>query len=364
MKYIIATIIATIGLAVGLSGAAFAGGGFGSFPQCSDLLDNDFDLLVDLADPGCVDALDNDETDPLPPPPPLTQCSDLKDNDGDLLIDLADPGCVDAADDDEFNAPPPPPPLGNCLVSNRSQWALAGTDCAFGTQLNFTNQQFRCSQPLANYGPLPLKLVWNFTGNPDFGDQGHLDFINGCRGDGNSDTIDVIVASNANGATVGAAGGAGKFRTAGPVDIQITGNFDCGPLGSSGAHQDGWQFHPNWRPARLDIVNGTSGNWNAGTSTCIGAGGVIFWSNDYDVDVYGGEYVSCNHGFFGGGQTQPGNVVVDAKFRTGRNDGSDPKCTPYFASDPCLRTSLFTFTNVTCQRWNPATKTWRDVAPR
>jgi hypothetical protein len=241
----------------------------------------------------------------------------------------------------------PPPPSGVCLVSNRDTWALTGSDCSFGTQINFTNEQFVCTQPLASYGQLPLKLVWNFTGNPDFGDQGHLSFRAGCRGDGNDDTIDVIVASNANGVTVGAAGGAGKFQTAGPTDIQITGNFDCGPLGSSAAHQDTWQFHPDWPVARLDIVNGTSGDWSAGTATCIGAGGAIFFSNRYDVDVYGGQYVTCNHGYFGNSTSS--NQVVGVGFRTGRVDGSDPRCQGYNASDPCLGQA--TFQNVTCERW-------------
>ncbi|OFW77858.1 MAG: hypothetical protein A2Z48_05870 [Actinobacteria bacterium RBG_19FT_COMBO_70_19] len=40
-------------------------------PQCSDGLDNDADGLIDFPDdPGCVEALDADETDPPPPPPP------------------------------------------------------------------------------------------------------------------------------------------------------------------------------------------------------------------------------------------------------------------------------------------------------
>ena len=53
------------------------------------------DGLIDFpADPGCIDAADNDETDPPPP----AQCADGIDNDGDGLIDFpADPGCVDAA---------------------------------------------------------------------------------------------------------------------------------------------------------------------------------------------------------------------------------------------------------------------------
>ena len=39
-------------------------------PQCSDGVDNDADGLTDYpSDRGCLDALDNDETDPPPPPP-------------------------------------------------------------------------------------------------------------------------------------------------------------------------------------------------------------------------------------------------------------------------------------------------------
>jgi len=33
-------------------------------PQCSDGIDNDGDFLIDMADPGCTDPSDNDETDP------------------------------------------------------------------------------------------------------------------------------------------------------------------------------------------------------------------------------------------------------------------------------------------------------------
>ena len=348
---------------LGADYAAALGGDSSSPAQCADTRDNDGDRLIDMADPGCTGPTDNDERNAAPPPPPSTQCSDDVDNDRDSLIDLDDPGCVNAADNDERDTAPPPQGQVTCLVSNRSQWNLAGTNCALGTELRFTNQQFHCDRPLSQYGPLPLKLVWNFTGNPDFGDQGHLDFVSGCRGDGNSDTIDVIVISNADGLRFGAAGGAGKFRTAGPVDIQITGNFDCGPLGNSPAHQDTWQFHPDWAPARLDIVNGTSGNWAAGTSTCNGAGGAIFWSNDYDVDVYGGRYVTCNHGLFGGGQSRSGNVVVGAGFRTGRTDGTDPKCVSVNPSDPCISTRNFRLESVICQRWNRSTRTWRDVAP-
>ena len=68
--------------------------------QCSDGIDNDGDGLVDLSDPGCASAEDNDETNETPP---ATQCSDGVDNDGDGLIDLSDPGCANAEDNDETN---------------------------------------------------------------------------------------------------------------------------------------------------------------------------------------------------------------------------------------------------------------------
>lgn len=48
---------------------------------------------------------------PPPPPPPPAQCADSIDNDADSLIDFpADPGCTDALDNDETDLPPPPPP--------------------------------------------------------------------------------------------------------------------------------------------------------------------------------------------------------------------------------------------------------------
>lgn len=67
-------------------------------PQCNDSVDNDGDTLVDFpADPGCVDASDDDETNSGGP-----QCDDRNDNDGDLFTDYpADPGCYSLLDDDE-----------------------------------------------------------------------------------------------------------------------------------------------------------------------------------------------------------------------------------------------------------------------
>jgi hypothetical protein len=68
-------------------------------PQCNDLVDNDGDTLIDLLDPQCASAADDDEA----PPPPL--CADGLDNDADGQADFpADPGCASAASDTEAPA--------------------------------------------------------------------------------------------------------------------------------------------------------------------------------------------------------------------------------------------------------------------
>jgi chitodextrinase len=50
------------------------------------------------------------EPPPPPPPPPVAQCNDGQDNDGDRQVDLNDPGCTDAQDNDETNPAEPPSP--------------------------------------------------------------------------------------------------------------------------------------------------------------------------------------------------------------------------------------------------------------
>jgi hypothetical protein len=268
-----------------------------------------------------------------------------------------------------------PPPSGggtvNCLVSNRTQWALGGQSCHYGTLLNMGSSQFRCNRSLASYGPLPIKVTWDFAAdrNPDWGDQGPVDLVSGCTGDSNPDTIDLIAYVPGDGRTFGSSGGAAKFRAPpGPTNIQVTGVFQCGPVApGSAAHQDVWQFQGGNANSNLAIVNGVSGDWNAGTATCIGAGGATFWSTTNDIDIMGGQYVTCNHGFFGGGQSAGGSQVNGAGFRTGRTEsvagGGDPRCVGFSASNPCLATSNFTVTNVTCQRWNATTNSWADVSP-
>ena len=64
-------------------------------PICSDGIDNDRDGIVDLADPGCRDARDQDEADPGMVP----FCANGQDDDGDGTLDFPeDEGCTGAGD--------------------------------------------------------------------------------------------------------------------------------------------------------------------------------------------------------------------------------------------------------------------------
>ena len=66
--------------------------------QCADGLDNDSDGLIDLVDPGCSNAQDNNEGDGT------SQCQDTLDNDSDGAIDFPnDFSCTSRQDNDETN---------------------------------------------------------------------------------------------------------------------------------------------------------------------------------------------------------------------------------------------------------------------
>ena len=72
--------------------------------QCSDSVDNDGDDFVDMGDPGCENASDNNESGNAPPPPPpgTRECRDGIDNDNDGKTDHPDdPGCDNSNDASE-----------------------------------------------------------------------------------------------------------------------------------------------------------------------------------------------------------------------------------------------------------------------
>jgi hypothetical protein len=74
--------------------------------------------------------------------------------------------------------------------------------------------------------------------------------------------------------------------------------------------------------------------------------------------VEGGKYISCNHSLFAG---NPSGHVTGAQFRSGRTDGTDPVCTGYAASEPCMGPELgrgVTVSGITCQLWNRSQDRW------
>jgi chitodextrinase len=242
-----------------------------------------------------------------------------------------------------------PPPSGTCTIAN-----TAG--CVPGATLTFRDTQFRCDRPLSNYGRLPLKVVLEYTPGRLYTGNGAVDLITGCVGDGNSNTIDLIVDVRGDGRTYGPGQDALKVRLD-ARDIQITGHADCGPR-ESGAHQDGIQLQGGTNIAFVDF---TVGNYDAGLSTCQGAGGAFFYSGangntPQNTDVIRGKYIGCNHSLLMG---EGSGDVADAMFRAGRTDGTDPVCTGYAASPACQRvTASITTRNLTCENWNRSSRRW------
>ena len=304
--------------------------------------------------------------DPPPPPPPVAQCADGLDNDGDGLIDFpADPGCVDAADNDEFNAPPPPPPSDLCSVDNREEWGPIYNegDCEFGTTITVTNQLWFCSTPLSNLGPLPIRVVqtWNIAAQVG---QNGIELRTGCSGDG-TPAIDLIVEQY----LVGVGRISDPFKTRmspGPQNVDVTGFLNAsGPLAVPGVgdHQDCIQLQGG---AGNNFVNIKGcGDYAAGESNTQAAGGTVFYSlNASQASVLGGEFIGCHASLYAHpGEVAPGSKIVDAKFRSGNNTA--PWCAKgnFFTSPPC--TDLdgdLQLINVTCQRYiNGA---WVNVAPQ
>jgi chitodextrinase len=245
---------------------------------------------------------------------------------------------------------PTPPPDGTCTVAS-----TAG--CVAATTLTFRDAQFYCDRPLANYGRLPLKVVLEYTPGRIFLGNGAVDLTTGCAGDGNSSTIDLIVDVRGDGRTYGPSADAVKVRQEAGYNggIQLTGHADCGPR-AEGAHQDGVQMQGG---RDITFVDFTIGNYDAGLSTCQGAGGTIFYSSaggyvPQSTHVVRGKYIGCNHSLFVG--TGSGSVS-DAMFRSGRTDGSDPVCTGYAASDACTGSVPGVSTrNLACETWSAGSR--------
>jgi hypothetical protein len=250
--------------------------------------------------------------------------------------------------------PVPPESRTDCATTNYTTWSWE--QCKPGTTITVTNQAWHCRQPLSSYGPLPIKVVSISTAAWD--DGAAVTVNSGCTGSPGSD-VNLIV--DIRGAGPGSPYGSGHdaFKTrVNPQDLRITGSLQCGRRAPD-AHQDSLQIQGGTNIAFVNVIGG--GDYDAGLSTCQGAGGGPFYSSNriVNVDVLGGKWISCNHALNGG---HPGtdNDVVGAKFRSGRGDGSDPNCT-FHSSPPCRNTAPLRLVNVTCERW--LNGRWTAVPP-
>jgi hypothetical protein len=144
---------------------------------------------------------------------------------------------------------PPPSPVGTTIVTS-GRWV--------------------CNQPLAQYGPLPIRVVQTMPSSDD-ALNGSVRLMDGCTGDGTPAT-DLILNVNGNGADIGSPNDA--IVLIGAHDLEIEGYANCGRPGG-GAHQDGIQMN---RAQRVHFIGFEIGDWETQTATCHGAGGIFYVS--------------------------------------------------------------------------------------
>ena len=233
--------------------------------------------------------------------------------------------------------------------------------CVPGRTITLTNRKFFCNRPLARWGRLPLKVIVRFTVGRRFGGNGAIDLYTGCAGDGNGNTIDLIVDVRGNGRTYGPGVDAVKVRRGAGYNrgIQLTGSAQCGPRYTASEHQDGVQVQGG---RNITFVDFRIGFYNRGRSTCQGAGGAFFYSGSgRNIDIVRGRYIACNHSLLVSRGT---GSVRNARFRSGRTDGTDPKCRGFHGSRPCDVRAGVSISRLICQRWNARRDRWVASPPR
>ena len=142
----------------------------------------------------------------------------------------------------------------------------------------------------------------------------------GCVGDG-TNAIDLVLSINGDGRTYGPQEDAIRVMNElpGASNLQISGYANCGRKEITEIHQDGIQVLGG---TNITWVDFRVGNYDAGLSTCQGAGGAFFYSmTSTNTRIQGGKFIACNHSLLAGAGS---GSVSGASFRSGRNDGSGP----------------------------------------
>jgi hypothetical protein len=145
-----------------------------------------------------------------------------------------------------------------------------------------TNRPWNCTGALTAFGTLPIKVVSTIA-NGSANDNDNAVSLRGCYGDGNPNTVDLILDIRGNGGNVGD-GSVGTSYDAVRIgqnarDLVVTGNAECGARNSDPSiHQDIVQALSG---SSITFVDFTSGDPFTGRWTCWGAGGgwYITWAN-------------------------------------------------------------------------------------
>jgi hypothetical protein len=243
--------------------------------------------------------------------------------------------------------------------------------CVPGTTMSFTNKHWVCSSPISSYGKLPVKVVLDFTVNyvPPQG-SGVVQLSNGCTGDADANSIDLILDVRGNGQTRGAGDDAIRvtYHSPGARNLQITGKANCGKK-QGDRHQDGIQALGG---TDITFAAFEIGDYDSGYATCQGAGGAVFYSSANATSpkrmrIVRGKFIACNIAVKDGNNTATGSIT-NAKFRSHRNFENTVPSVPGLCRDGsgaayAKGASDFDNPNVTqsgntVQYWNKSTQTW------
>ena len=145
-----------------------------------------------------------------------------------------------------------------------------------------TDRPWNCTGALTAFGTLPIKVVSTIA-NASANDNDNAVSLRGCYGDGNPNTVDLILDIRGNGGSVGD-GSIGTSYDAVRIgqnahDLVVTGNAECGARSSDPSiHQDIVQALSG---SSITFVDFTSGDPFTGRWTCWGAGGgwYLTWAN-------------------------------------------------------------------------------------
>ncbi len=203
-----------------------------------------------------------------------------------------------------------------------------------------TAENWECDRPLEQYGDLPIIVKSRIE---DQAQPLEAVTLSGpdCAGDGNPQTVDLVLEIEGDGAEIGSTSDAVKVRL-GAHDIEVTGFADCGES-HPGVQQNGIHVMLGYR---ITFRGFRIGDADARTPTCDGAGGALSIEERSEEDPEPEDVVcvrctivSPNRGLYVGDSVRSG--ARDSTFVAAREAFVEPG-----AVDPVL-----------------SGNTWRDLDP-